>query len=100
MQGAICKTMTLSANPSTTSNGAGSLVGLSRLRYPASSTELITFPRARVSCRSGGRRNTVGQAPLTIPNETIRLAEIASYICDSVQETGIDGLARTNLRFS
>ena len=67
---------------------------------PASSTELITFPRARVSCRSGGRRNTVGKAPLTIPNETIRLAEIASYISDSVQETGIDGLARTNLRFS
>jgi len=25
------------------------------------------------------------------------LAEIASYISDSVQETGIDGLARTNL---
>jgi len=82
------------------SSAAGSLVGLSRLRYPASSTELITFPRARVSCRSGGRRNTVGKAPLTIPNETIRLAEIASYISDSVQETGIDGLARTNLRFS
>jgi hypothetical protein len=58
------------------------------------------IPRARVSCRSGGRRNTVGKAPLTIPNETIRLAEIASYISDSVQETGIDGLARTSLRFS
>jgi hypothetical protein len=41
-----------------------------------------------------------GKAPLTIPNETIRLAEIASYISDSVQETGIDGLARTSLRFS
>ena len=38
--------------------------------------------------------------PLTIPNETIRLAEIASYISDSVQEPGIDGLARTSLRFS
>ena len=47
-----------------------------------------------------GRRNAVGKAPLTIPNETIRLAEIASYISDSVQETGIDGLARTSLRFS
>jgi hypothetical protein len=41
-----------------------------------------------------------GKARLTIPNETIRLAEIASYISDSVQETSIDGLARTSLRFS
>ena len=33
-------------------------------------------------------------------SERIRFSEIASYISDSVQETGIDGLARTSLRFS
>jgi hypothetical protein len=37
---------------------------------------------------------------LTIPSETIGLSETASYISDSVQELGINGLARTNLRFS
>jgi len=37
---------------------------------------------------------------LTIPSETIGVSETASYITDSVQEPGIDGLARTNLRFS
>jgi hypothetical protein len=37
---------------------------------------------------------------LTIPSETIRLPEIAPYMSSSVQEPGIDGLARTNLRFS
>ena len=37
---------------------------------------------------------------LTIPSETIGVSEAASYISDSVQEPGIDGLARTNLRFS
>jgi hypothetical protein len=41
-----------------------------------------------------------GRPHLTIPSETIGLSEIASYISDSVQEPGIDGLARTNLRFS
>ena len=43
----------------------------------------------------------VWEAPFNhIPSETIGLSEIASYISDSVQEPGIDGLARTNLRFS
>jgi hypothetical protein len=37
---------------------------------------------------------------LTIPSEATGLSEILSYISDSVQEPGIDGLARTNLRFS
>jgi hypothetical protein len=37
---------------------------------------------------------------LTIASETIGVSETASYISDSVQEPGIDGLARTNLRFS
>ncbi len=37
---------------------------------------------------------------LTIPIETIGVSGTALYISDSVQEPGIDGLARTNLRFS
>ncbi len=40
------------------------------------------------------------EAQLTIPSDTIRMSEIAPHISSSVQETGIDGLARTNLRFS
>ena len=39
-------------------------------------------------------------ARLTIASERIRLPEIAPYISFSVQELGIDGLARTSLRFS
>ena len=37
---------------------------------------------------------------LTMPSEAIRLSKTASYISVSVQEPGIHGLARTNLRFS
>jgi hypothetical protein len=35
-----------------------------------------------------------------MPSEAIRLSKTASHISVSVQEPGIDGLARTNLRFS
>ena len=38
--------------------------------------------------------------PFTISSEAIRVSTTASYIHPSVQEPGIDGLARTNLRFS
>jgi hypothetical protein len=38
--------------------------------------------------------------PFTILSEAIRISKPASYIYLSVQEPGIDGLARTNLRFS
>jgi len=37
---------------------------------------------------------------LTIPSDTIRLSESAPYMNSSVQEPGIDGLARANLHFS
>ena len=41
-----------------------------------------------------------GSPRLTIPYEGIRFPETTPYISTSVQERGIDGLARTNLRFS
>jgi len=37
---------------------------------------------------------------LTILSDAIRRSESTPYINISVQEPGIDGLARTNLRFS
>ena len=45
-------------------------------------------------------REEYGNRLLTIASERSCLSKPASYIYLSVQEPGIDGLARTNLRFS
>jgi hypothetical protein len=52
----------------------------------------------QLHCRP--RRSALRWFRLTISYEGIRFPETTPHISTSVQERGIDGLARTNLRFS
>ena len=60
------------------------------------------FPSSRVfvdRARLAAECGYGGNSRLTTASERIRLSETAPYISFSVQEAGIDGLARTNLRY-